>query len=128
VNAAPLVLVVEDEPRNQALMRAVFSGGGLDLAFAATVAEGRLALAARRPDLVLLDLRLPDEPGVVLAREMRADPAFARVPILAVTASVLEADRRAALQAGCDGFVEKPISPRDLLARVRGELDNARHA
>ena len=52
-------------------------------------------LASRRPDLVLLDLRLPDEPGVVLAREMRSDPELARVPILAVTASVLEADRRA---------------------------------
>jgi two-component system cell cycle response regulator DivK len=121
---APLVLVVEDEPRNQALVRAVFGGTDIELAFAGSVAEGRAALAARHPDLVLLDLRLPDEPGVILAREMRADPELARVPILAVTASVLEADRRAALDAGCDGFVEKPISPRDLLAKVRGRLEN----
>ena len=123
MTAAPLVLVVEDEPRNQALVRATFAGTDIELAFAATVVEGRVVLASRRPDLVLLDLRLPDEPGVVLAREMRSDPELARVPILAVTASVLEADRRAALDAGCNGFVEKPISPRDLLAKVRGQLE-----
>jgi two-component system, cell cycle response regulator DivK len=124
VTPAPLVLVVEDEPRNQALVRAVFAGTEIELAFATTVAEARAAVARRRPSLVLLDLRLPDEPGTVLAREMRANPDLASVTILAVTASVLEADRRAALDAGCDGFVEKPISPRDLLAKVRGRLEN----
>ena len=120
---APIVLAVEDEPRNQALMRAVFAGANYDLAIARSVAEARTWLLEHRPDIVLLDLRLPDEPGIALARELRAAPATATVPILAVTASVLEADRRAAVTAGCDGFVEKPISPRDLLARVRAQLD-----
>jgi DNA-binding response OmpR family regulator len=123
VTSLPIVLAVEDEARNQALMRAVFAGANYDLAIARTVAEARTWLLEHRPDIVLLDLRLPDEPGTVLARELRASPATATVPILAVTASVLDSDRRAAVAAGCDGFVDKPISPRDLLARVRAHLD-----
>lgn len=126
MTASPIVLAVEDEPRNQALMRAVFAGAHYDLAIARSVADARAWLAEHRPDIVLLDLRLPDEPGIVLARELRAAPATATVPILAVTASVLDADRRAAIAAGCDAFIEKPISPRDLLARVRAHL--AAHA
>ena len=126
MSSLPLLLVVEDEPRNQALIRAVFAAARVELAFSQTVAEARSWLVDHRPDLVLLDLRLPDESGAVLARELRAAPGTARVPILAVTASVLETDRRQALEAGCDGFVEKPISPRDLLAKVRGHLENRR--
>ena len=122
MSPVPILLAVEDEARNQALIRAVFSGADYDLAMVSTLAEAREWLAANRPDLVLLDLRLPDEPGVNLARELRAASATASLPILAVTASVLAADRRLAIDAGCDGFVEKPISPRDLLATVRNHL------
>lgn len=123
---APLVLLaVEDEPRNQALMRAVFAGAQYQLTIAPSVAEARAWLTTNLPDLVLLDLRLPDEPGMVLAREIRAASGTANVPILAVTASVLEANRRQATAAGCSGFVEKPISPRDLLATVRLHLRSA---
>jgi DNA-binding response OmpR family regulator len=117
------ILVVEDEPRNQALIQAVFSSGGYDVAIVPTIGEARAWVAAETPDLVLLDLRLPDEPGVVLARELRARPETRSTPILAVTASVLEADRREALEAGCDAFVEKPISPRELLSLVRARLE-----
>ena len=100
MSSLPVLLVVEDEARNQALIRAVFSGADVELAFSQTVAEARAWLVDHRPDMVLLDLRLPDESGIVLARELRAAPETAGVPILAVTASGLEADRRQALEAG----------------------------
>ena len=120
------MLVVEDEPRNQALIRAIFAPTDHQLSYAGTVAESRRWLAANDPpDLVLLDLRLADESGLVLARELRAGSTTSSLPILAVTASVLEADRRAAREAGCNDFVEKPISPRDLLAKVRALLDES---
>ena len=117
-----MILVVEDELRNQALIRAVFAGSDDEIAIVPSVAAARAWLRETRPDLVLLDLRLPEEPGVVLARELRSARATGSVPIIALTASVLEADRRAAIDAGCDGFIEKPISPRDLLAQVRAYL------
>ena len=120
-----VILVVEDEHRNQALIRAVFEGSEDEVVVVPSVADARTWLDTATPDLVLLDLRLPEEPGLVLARELRSAQATHAVPILALTASVLEADRRAALDAGCDGFIEKPISPRDLLAQVRSFLERA---
>lgn len=126
MSPVPILLAVEDEARNQALIRAVFSGADYDLAMVSTVAQAREWLVGNRPDLVLLDLRLPDEPGVNLAREVRAAAQTALVPIVAVSASVLDADRRRAIEAGCDGFIEKPISPRNLLATVRNLLESTR--
>jgi DNA-binding response OmpR family regulator len=121
-----VILLVEDEPRNAALVRAILTPAGYDVEWATTVAAAREQLDRRPPNLVLLDLRLPDEPGHVLAREIRARAdASARVPILALSASVLEANRREALESGCDEFIEKPVSPHNLLARVRHRLEPA---
>jgi two-component system cell cycle response regulator DivK len=120
------VLLVEDDERNATLMRSVLQPAGFEIVHARNVAEARVALEGALPPLVLLDLRLPDEPGHVLAREIRARGDGADVHILAVSASVLEANRREALEAGCDGFVEKPISPRELLARIRAALGGTR--
>lgn len=117
------ILLVEDEPRNAALVQAVLRPAGFEIDWVTSVADARIALAESDPALILLDLRLPDEPGHVLAREVRARGE--RWPILAVSASVLEATRREALESGCDDFIEKPISPRDLLVRVLARLDRA---
>jgi DNA-binding response OmpR family regulator len=114
----PWVLVVEDDERSAALVTTMLGAAGLRSAHARTLADARACLGEGLPDVVLLDLRLPDGSGTALAREIRAAPGGADVLILAVTASVLEAVRREALESGCDGFVEKPISPRDLLARI----------
>lgn len=112
------ILVVEDDERSAALVAATLAGAGHRSARARSLEEARDRLAGGLPVAVLLDLRLPDGNGTTLAREIRAMPGGADVLILAVTASVLEAVRREAADSGCDGFVEKPISPRDLLARV----------
>lgn len=117
------VLLVEDDERNGTLIQLALEPAGYVLSWARTVAEARRLLAEHLPKAILLDLRLPDEPGHVVAREVRAMPGGDRVLILAVSASVLEANRRQALESGCDDFIEKPISPRELLARVRAGME-----
>lgn len=112
------VLVVEDEPRNIALMRAVLAPLGHEVAPVVNLEEARTWLDARSPDLVLLDRHLPDGDGLDLARQIRAESRTRTVPILLVSASVLPADREAAEQAGCDGFFMKPISIEALRTEV----------
>jgi CheY-like chemotaxis protein len=119
------LLVVEDDPANIALMRAILRPRGFGLAFAGSLAEARQAMAADRPDLVLLDIRLPDGSGLDLARELRARPELDRLPLIAVSASVLPSDRAAVDAAGCDAFVPKPIRPRELLAEIDRRMEGA---
>lgn len=118
MTAEAWVLVVEDDERSGALAETMLRAAGHRSERVRTLAEARARLAQGLPDVVLLDVRLPDGSGTDLAREIRAMVGGADVYILAVTASVLEAVRREALESGCDGFVEKPISPRDLLTRI----------
>lgn len=112
------VLVVEDDDRNAALVGLSLELSGIPFERARSVEEARERLGRGLPDAILLDLRLPGLPGHALAREVRVAPGGGRVLILAVSASVLDADRREALASGADGFVDKPISPRDLVARL----------
>jgi two-component system, cell cycle response regulator DivK len=112
------VLVVEDDDRNAALVGLSLELSGIPFERARSVEEAREHLERGLPDAILLDLRLPGLPGHALTREVRAAPGGSGVHILAVSASVLEADRREALESGADGFVDKPISPRDVVARI----------
>jgi CheY-like chemotaxis protein len=113
-----LVLVVDDDPLNRKLMRDVLRFAGHRTAEAAT-ARSALALAAdERPDLVLMDIRLPDMSGTEALRELRRAPATARVRVLAVTASAMRGDRERLLAAGFDDYIGKPLDVRDLLRRV----------
>ncbi|CAN5592794.1 hypothetical protein BH23CHL8_BH23CHL8_21010 [soil metagenome] len=113
------VLVVEDDDRNAALVQLSLELSDIPFERVRSVEEARDHLVGDLPDAILLDLRLPGLPGHVLAREVRAAPGGGRVLILAVSASVLEVDRREAMESGADGFVDKPISPRDLVSRLR---------
>lgn len=114
----PLVLVVEDEPRNLALLRALLGRRGYELVTVESLAGARTWLRDRRPDLVLLDRRLPDGDGLDLARDLKGDPVTAAVPLVLLSASVLPADERAAAEAGCDAFLPKPLELARLLAEV----------
>lgn len=113
------LLAIEDVPANLALLHAVLESAGFDLRDAMTLADARAAVRAQIPALILLDVRLPDGNGLDLARELKADPVTASVPILAVSASVLPGERADALRAGCDAFLAKPLRPAELLATVR---------
>lgn len=113
-----LILAVEDEVRNAALLRAVLEPAGYRLAVVDSLASARAWLADQRPDLVLLDIGLPDGSGLELARELRASATTAAVPILVASARVLAADQEAARQAGSNIFLTKPLRPRVLLDSV----------
>ena len=113
----PVVLVVDDDARNRKLVRDVLRRAGLGTIEAAG-AEDALALArAHVPDLVLMDLRLPDLDGAEAARRLKADPATAHIPVVALTA--VAGARNALLEAGFAGCVEKPIDVQALPDEVR---------
>lgn len=110
-----LVLAVEDEPRNNALLKAILTPAGYTIAISETLVEAREWLAGHRPDVILLDRHLPDGDGLELARELKAAKETQGIPIVLVSASVLPVDQSAAEEAGCDAFVMKPVRVRVLL-------------
>jgi two-component system KDP operon response regulator KdpE len=121
------ILLVEDEPLNRTLVKAVLARADTALVRAAQVLDApslaiaRDYLAAEDIDLVLLDMNLPDGHGLDLARELATLGVPAGRPrpaVVAVTASVLPQDRTAALEAGCDGFLDKPYAAAELVATV----------
>jgi CheY-like chemotaxis protein/anti-sigma regulatory factor (Ser/Thr protein kinase) len=113
------VLYVEDDPVNVEVMRAVLSARrGVELRVAGTLAEAAAALQSLRPRLLLLDMQLPDGDGDELLRRLRADPAFAALPVLVVSADAQEQGESRAVAAGADGYFSKPIDFDALLASV----------
>lgn len=115
---APLLLAVEDEPRNAALLQAILGRAGYRLHVAGDLGAARAWLAGERPDLVLLDRHLPDGDGLELIGTIRGDARLRAVPILLVSASVLPRDQAAAMDAGCDGFIGKPVRVKPLIDEV----------
>jgi DNA-binding response OmpR family regulator len=120
-----LLIAVEDEPRNAALLEAILGRAGYELRIATNLAGARELLAETTPDLVLLDRHLPDGDGLDLIPEIRSSGRLGSVPILLVSASVLPRDVRAAMDAGCDGFLPKPVRVQPLIDEVRRLLQSA---
>ena len=117
------ILVVEDNQLNLKLVRDVLQHAGFSVISAPTGEEGVDIATHEPPDLVLMDLQLPGMDGTEALRRMRAHPASSRVPVVAVTAFAMRQDRERVRAAGFDGFVEKPISTRELPRQVRGFLE-----
>jgi CheY-like chemotaxis protein len=117
------LIAVEDEPRNAALLEAILGRAGYRLRIAADLTGARELLAEETPDLILLDRHLPDGDGLDLIPEIRSSPRLGDVPILLVSASVLPRDVRAAMHAGCDSFLPKPVRVQPLLDEVQRLLD-----
>jgi DNA-binding response OmpR family regulator len=113
------VLVVEDEAKLRELLRGYLERDGLTVLSAGTGAEGLALAASAEPDLVVLDLGLPDISGEAVTQEIRRT---ARTPIIMLTARAEESDRVAGLELGADDYVTKPFSPRELVLRVRAVL------
>lgn len=113
------VLYVDDEDVNRLLMQALLDfRSGVDLQLAADGASGLAAARARPPDLVLLDMRLPDMTGLQVLQALRADPALAGVPCVAVSANAMPDEIAAALRQGFDAYITKPIAKDRLFAEV----------
>ena len=118
-----LLVAVEDEPRNAALLEAILGRSGYRLQIAPDLAGARELLETTTPDLVLLDRHLPDGDGLDLIPEIRGSDRLGLVPILLVSASVLPRDVQAAMDAGCDGFLPKPVHVKPLVEAVRRLLE-----
>jgi two-component system cell cycle response regulator DivK len=113
------ILVVEDTEDNRRIVRDLLTSVGYELIEASDGAAGVAMAQAHAPDLILMDLQLPVIDGYGATRRIRAVPELARVPIIAITSYALSGDEAKARAAGCDGYVAKPFSPRQLLAKVR---------
>lgn len=118
----PSVLLVEDNPRNLKLARDVLEHAGFRVTAVTTGEEVLPAARACRPDVILMDLQLPGIDGHAALGRLRADPATAGIPVVAVSAFAMQADRDRALGSGFDGYLSKPISVRDFPEQVRGHL------
>lgn len=116
------ILLIEDNENNRYLVTFLLQAHGWEVVHAGDGPQG-LALAAQvRPALILLDIQLPGMDGYAVARALKADPALAPTPVLAVTSYAMAHDRAQALAAGCDGYLEKPIDPETFVASVERHL------
>jgi two-component system cell cycle response regulator DivK len=116
------ILVVEDQEDNRQILRDLLASAELDV-IEAWDGEAALTVAAsERPDLILMDIQLPGIDGYEATRRIKADPALSAIPIIAVTSYALSGDEDKARDAGCDAYVAKPYSPRQLLAKIREYL------
>ncbi|HUI17468.1 MAG TPA: response regulator [Alphaproteobacteria bacterium] len=116
------ILVVEDTEDNRQIMRDLLGAAGFEMIEAEDGAAGVAAAEREKPDLILMDIQLPVMDGYEATRRIKANPELRHIPILAVTSYALSGDEEKARAAGCDGYVTKPFSPRQLLAKVREHL------
>jgi two-component system cell cycle response regulator DivK len=103
------VMYVEDNLENRILVRRVLMAEGYDVLEAGSAQEALQVLEEQVPDLILVDINMPEVDGYTLTRKIRSMPGLANVPIVALTANVLRGDREKSLEAGCDGYIQKPV-------------------
>ncbi|MBK6396658.1 MAG: response regulator [Betaproteobacteria bacterium] len=116
------ILIVEDNEKNMKLVRDVLQVKGYATLEAVTGEDGVRLAKERLPALVLMDIQLPGISGIEALKQLRADPATAAIPVIAVTASVMVSDRRNITDAGFDGYVGKPLNLKEFLAAVASAL------
>jgi two-component system cell cycle response regulator DivK len=119
------ILVIEDNEDNRQIIRDLLTSLGCELIEAVDGVEGVAMAQSHRPDLILMDIQLPEMDGYEATRQIRTIPELAHVPIIAVTSYALSGDEAKARDAGCNGYVAKPFSPRELLAKIREFLPDA---
>ena len=122
------VLLVEDNPRNLKLARDVLEHAGFSVVAVTSGEEALTAARAGAPDVILMDLQLPGIDGHTALSRLRADPLTAGIPVVAVSAFAMRADRERALGSGFDGYLSKPISVREFADQVRGHARKAGRA
>jgi len=113
------ILIVEDIEDNRQILRDLLGAAGYTIVEAQDGAEGVAKATEHKPDLILMDIEMPVMDGYEATRRIKGDPALKAIPVIAVTSYALTGDEDSARAAGCDGYIAKPYSPRQLLARVR---------
>jgi two-component system cell cycle response regulator DivK len=116
------ILYIEDNHENRLLVRRILEAEGYSMIEATDGPTGLEAAAQMQPDLILLDINLPEIDGYDLARRFRNTPGLQQVPILAITANVMKGDRERTLNSGCDGYIQKPIDVDRLPQQIRTAL------
>jgi len=117
-----LVLIIEDNARNLKLARDILNHAGYETLEAETAEDGLELARARHPGLVLMDVQLPGMDGVQALDRLRADPATADIPVIALTAFAMKTDRERFIAAGFDQYMEKPLDIRELPRQVAATL------
>jgi two-component system, cell cycle response regulator DivK len=116
------ILYIEDNLENRLLVRRILEAEGYSMIEATDGPTGLETAAQMQPDLILLDINLPEIDGYDLARRFRNTPGLQQVPILAITANVMKGDRERTLNSGCDGYIQKPIDVDRLPQQIRTAL------
>lgn len=106
---AKIILYVEDNQDNRLLVRRILQAEGYQVMEAENASDALQAVKSRRPDLVLMDINMPEVDGYTLTSRLKSHPGLENTPIVAVTANVMKGDREKTIEAGCDGYIQKPI-------------------
>ena len=112
------ILYVEDNLDNRVLVRRILLSEDYDLIEAVNAKDALQILENTKPDLILMDINMPDMDGYTLTSRIKTTPGFERVPILAITANVMRGDKEKTLEAGCDGYIQKPLDIDQLVREV----------
>jgi CheY-like chemotaxis protein len=120
------ILIVDDNEMNLKLLRWLLEKNGYEVHVATDATSARASIRAVHPQLVLMDIQLPDIDGLQLTREFKADPDLRDIPVVAVTSYAMKGDRQRSLAAGCDGYITKPIDTSLFPAEVQKFLRRPR--
>ena len=120
--AGERILIVDDNEMNLRLLRWLLEKNGYEVHTAVDAQTARAAIRAVHPRLVLMDIQLPDVDGLQLTREFKADPDLRDIPIVAVTASAMKGDQQKTIDAGCEGYITKPIDTAQFPVEIAGYL------
>lgn len=119
------ILVVEDNDRNRRLLKILLKAKGYEVIEATTGEEAMNCLRDQMPDLVLMDIQLPNMDGLALTRKIKSEAKTSGIPIIAVTAYAMKGDKKRILEAGCDAYISKPIDTRELPLLIANVLENS---
>jgi CheY-like chemotaxis protein len=118
----PTILYIEDTENNRILVKRRLERIGYQVLTAESAGEGLARASAELPDLILMDMRMPDMDGWSATRQLKADPKLRDIPVIALTALAMQGDREMALQAGCEDYATKPFDFTQLIEKIKGLL------
>jgi two-component system cell cycle response regulator DivK len=121
------ILYVEDNPENRLLVRRILLAEDFDVLEAGDAYQAMKIIETVKPDLILMDINLPEVDGYTLTARMKENPKLSQVPIIALTANVMKGDRERILDSGCDGYIQKPIDVDALPVQIRNFLGDVDH-
>ena len=121
------ILYIEDNADNRTLVRRILNAEDYELTEAKNAKDALVLLKTERPKLILMDINMPDMDGYALTAKIKSMPGFERIPILAITANVMRGDREKSLEAGCDGYIQKPLDVDQLVKEIEKFLARSPH-